>query len=150
MALTDRINNDIKSAMKAREKEKLEALRGIKSALMLEATKSAGSEVSDETALKILQKLHKQRMDAFEIYKQQGREDLAAEEKLQADVIAAYLPKQMTAAELEPEIEKLIAESGATGMKDMGKVMGLASKKFAGKAPGRLIADLVKSILSKK
>jgi uncharacterized protein YqeY len=148
MNLTDQINNDIKTAMKAREKEKLEALRAIKSALILEATKGGDATISDEAGLKILQKLHKQRLDAYRIYVEQSREDLAEDEKNQAEVIAAYMPRQMTADELIPEIEALIEEIGAQGMKDMGRVMGAASKKFAGKAPGRLIADTVKSVLS--
>ena len=149
MNLTDQINNDIKTAMKAREKEKLEALRAIKSALLLEATKGGDSNVSEEAGLKILQKLQKQRMDAYQIYVEQNREDLANDEKNQADIITAYLPKQMTREELEPEIESIITEVGASGMKDMGKVMGIASKKFGGKAPGRLIADTVKDVLTK-
>ena len=149
MNLTDQINNDIKTAMKARDKEKLEALRAIKSALLLEATKGGDSNISDDTGLKILQKLHKQRMDAYQIYVDQNREDLAGDEKKQAGVIGAYLPKQMTREELEPEIVALISEIGAQGMKDMGRVMGVASKKFAGKAPGRLIADTVKDVLSR-
>ena len=149
MNLTDQINTDIKTAMKARDKEKLEALRAIKSALLLEATKGGDPNVSDEAGLQILQKLQKQRMDAYQIYVEQNRADLADDEKKQADVISAYLPKQMTRKELEPEIESIITEVGASGMKDMGKVMGLASKKFAGKAPGRLIADTVKDVLTK-
>jgi uncharacterized protein YqeY len=149
MSLTDQINTDIKTAMKAREKEKLEALRAIKSALLLEATKGGDSNVSDEAGLKILQKLQKQRMDAYQIYVEQNRADLADDEKRQADVIAAYLPQQMTREELEPEIESIVDEVGASGMKDMGKVMGMASKKFAGKAPGKLIADTVKDVLTK-
>ena len=149
MNLTDQINNDIKTAMKARDREKLEALRAIKSALLLEATKGEGSNVSDEAGLKILQKLQKQRMDAYQIYVEQNRVDLADDEKKQADVISAYLPKQMTREELEPEIQSIITEVGAIGMKDMGKVMGAVSKKFAGKAPGKLIADTVKDALAK-
>lgn len=148
MNLTDQINNDIKAAMKARDKKKLEALRAIKSALLLEATKGGDAVISDESGLKILQKLHKQRMDAYQIYAEQSRPDLAGDEKAQAEVIAAYLPKQMTHEELEPEIDSIIAEVGASGMKDMGKVMGVASKKFSGKAPGRLIADTVKARLT--
>jgi len=149
MNLTERINTDIKAAMKAREKAKLEALRAIKSALLLEATKGGDSESTDEDGIRILQKLHKQRMDAYQIYVEQGREDLASDEKEQAEVIAVYLPKQMTKEELEPEIIAIIEQTGAAGMKDMGKVMGMASKKFAGKAPGRLIADTVKNVLSR-
>ena len=149
MNLTDQINTDIKTAMKARDKDKLEALRAIKSALLLEATKGGDSSVSDEAGLKILQKLQKQRMDAYQIYVEQNRADLADDEKKQADVINAYLPQQMTREELEPEIEAIITEVGASGMKDMGKVMGIASKKFAGKAPGRLIADTVKDVITR-
>lgn len=149
MNLTDQINTDIKTAMKARDKDKLEALRAIKSALLLEATKGGDSSVSDEAGLNILQKLQKQRMDAHQIYVEQNRADLADDEKKQADVIGAYLPKQMTREELEPEIEAIIIEVGASGMKDMGKVMGVASKKFAGKAPGRLIADTVKDVITR-
>ena len=149
MSLTDQINTDIKTAMKARDKDKLEALRAIKSALLLEATKGGDSSVSDEAGLKILQKLQKQRMDSYQIYVEQNRADLADDEKKQAEVIGAYLPKQMTREELEPEIEAIINEVGASGMKDMGKVMGVASKKFAGKAPGRLIADTVKDVITR-
>jgi len=149
MNLSEQINTDIKTAMKARDKEKLEALRAIKSALLLEATKGGDSTISDEAGLKILQKLQKQRIDAYQIYVEQKRADLADDEKKQADVIGEYLPKQMTREELEPEIESIITEVGASGMKDMGKVMGLASKKFAGKAPGKLIADTVKNGLTK-
>lgn len=149
MNLTDQINTDIKTAMKARDKDKLEALRAIKSALLLEATKGGDSSVSDEAGLKILQKLQKQRMDAYQIYVEQNRADLADDEKKQAEVINAYLPQQMTREELEPEIEAIITEAGASGMKDMGKIMGIASKKFAGKAPGRLIADTVKDVITR-
>ena len=148
MSLTDQINTDIKTAMKARDKDKLEALRAIKSALLLEATKGGDSSVSDEAGLKILQKLQKQRMDSYQIYVEQNRADLADDEKKQAEVIGAYLPKQMTREELEPEIEAIINEVGASGMKDMGKVMGVASKKFAGKSTGRLIDDTVKDVIT--
>jgi len=149
MNLTDQINNDIKTAMKARDKEKLEALRAIKSALLLEATKGGDSNISDEAGLKILQKLHKQRMDAYQIYVDQDREDLAVDEKTQADVIARYLPKQLDKEELTPMIEALVAEVGASGPKDMGRVMGMASKKFGSKAPGKLVADIVKEVLNR-
>ena len=149
MSLSEQINADIKTSMKAKDRDTLNALRAIKSALMLEATKDGSSEISDEVGMKILQKLHKQRSDSYGIYMEQGREDLAAEEKMQADVIAKYLPKQMDKDELLPLVEALIAELGAEGPKDMGKVMGAASKKFAGKAPGKLIADTVKEVLNR-
>ena len=149
MSLSDQINSDIKDAMRAREKDILNSLRAIKSALLLEATKGSDSEISEDTEMKILQKLHKQRMDAYQIYKEQNREDLATDEKVQADVISRYLPKQMDIEELLPLIESLISEVGAEGPKDMGKVMGMASKKYAGKAPGKLVADIVKEVLNR-
>jgi uncharacterized protein YqeY len=149
MTLTEQINKDIKDAMRAREKEILNSLRAIKSALLLEATKGNAQEISKDTELKILQKLHKQRLDAYKIYVDQGREDLAENEKIDADVIARYLPVQMDREELLPLIEALITQTGAQGPKDMGRVMGLASKEFSGKAPGRLVADLVKEILNR-
>ena len=149
MNLTDQINNDIKVAMKARDMDSLNSLRAIKSALLLEATKGGNSEMTEAIGIQILQKLQKQRMDAYQIYVDQKRDDLATEEKMQAEVISRYLPKQMERGELLPLIEALIVESGAEGPKDMGKVMGLASKKFSGQAPGKLIADLVKEVLNR-
>lgn len=149
MSLSDQINSDIKDAMRAREKDILNSLRAIKSALLIEASKGSDSEISVDTEMKILQKLHKQRMDAYQIYKEQNREDLATDEKVQADVISRYLPKQMDREELLPLIESLISEVGAEGPKDMGKVMGMASKKYAGKAPGKLVADIVKEVLNR-
>lgn len=147
MTLTEQINQDIKTAMKARDKEKLEALRAIKSALLLEATKGTATDLSEADGIKLLQRLHKQRMDAFEIYQQQGREDLAVDEKKQAEVITLYLPVQLTTEELEPEIRAIIDKIGAAGMKDMGKIMGIASKQFGGKAAGKTIAETVKRVL---
>jgi uncharacterized protein YqeY len=149
MSLSEKINTDIKTAMKARDKDSLNALRAIKSALLLEATKGGSAEMSEDEGVKILQKLQKQRMDAYQIYVDQDREDLAVDEKVQADVIARYLPKQMTKEELLPQIEALISEIGAEGHKDMGKVMGMASKKFGGKAPGKMVADIVKEVLNR-
>ncbi len=149
MTLTDKINNDIKDAMKAGEKEKLMALRDIKSKLLLEMT-TAGSEgnVDEARGLAILNKLHKQRMESIEIYLSQGRADLVDEETKQANVIAAYLPKQMTSEELETALKTIINSVGATGMADLGKVMGAASKALAGKADGKTIAEMVKKLLS--
>lgn len=149
MNLTEQINSDIKDAMRAKDKDTLNSLRAIKSALLLEATKGGDAEISEETGMAILQKLHKQRMDAYQIYVDQQREDLAKDEKIQADVIARYLPKQMSREELLPLIEAIIMESGAQGPKDMGRVMGQASQKFKGKAPGKLVADLVKEVLNR-
>jgi uncharacterized protein YqeY len=147
MAFIDQINADIKSAMLAKEKEKLTALRDIKSKLLLEATSGAG-EVTDEAAMKIVMKLHKQRMETFDLYKKEGREDLAAEEKFQADVIGVYLPEMMSEDDVRAAAAEAIASTGATGPQDMGKVMGMLSKKLAGKADGRVIADTVKALLN--
>ncbi len=148
MGFIDTINADIKSAMLAKEKEKLSALRDIKSKLMLEAT-SGNGEVSKEVAMKIVMKLHKQRMETYDLYIKEGREDLAKDEKDQAEVIEAYLPKMLSANEVRAEVESAIAATGAAGPQDMGKVMGLLSSKLAGKADGKLIAETVKSLLIK-
>ncbi|MFN8350689.1 MAG: GatB/YqeY domain-containing protein [Flavobacteriales bacterium] len=149
MSLQARIDADIKAAMLAREKDKLNALRAIKSALLLEMTKEGGGgTVSDEVGLRILQKLHKQRAEAAAIFHQQGRADLAAEDEAQAKVIEAYLPARMDMAALEASVLALIGELGANGMKDMGRVMGEANKRWAGQADGSAIAALVKKLLA--
>ena len=149
MSLFDQINNDIKEAMKAREKEKLEAIRGIKK-VMLEAksAKGAGAELSDEEALQIISKLAKQGSDAAAIFKQQGREDLYEQEMAQVAVYEQYLPAKMSDEELSAVVKAIVEEVGATSMKDMGKVMGLASKKLAGQADGKDISAKVKELLS--
>lgn len=148
MSFTERINADIKSAMLAREKEKLAALRDIKSKLLLEATSGASGEVSDETAIKICVKLHKQRMETYALYQAQNREDLAAEELFQAQVIEAYLPQMLTEEELRAEVLAAKASTGAQGPQDMGKLMGVLSAKLAGKADGKAIAAMVKEVLA--
>ncbi len=148
MALTEQINNDIKEAMKAREKEKLEALRDIKSKLLLEATSGSGEEISEATENKIILKMHKQRMDAYAIYVEQGREDLAKDELFQAQIIEAYMPKMLSEEEVKAEVEAVIAAVGASGPQDMGKVMGTVTKKLAGKADGKAVADMVKALLN--
>lgn len=148
MGFIDVINADIKSAMLAKEKEKLAALRDIKSKLLLEAT-SGNGEVAEETAMKIVMKLHKQRMETYDLYIKEGREDLAKDEKDQAEVIEAYLPKMLSAEEVKNEVENAIASTGASGPQDMGKVMGVLSAKLAGKADGKLIAETVKTLLNK-
>lgn len=149
MSFTDRINADIKSAMLAKEKERLAALRDIKSKLLLEATSGSSGEVSEDTAMKICLKLHKQRMETYELYSQQGRPDLAEEELFQAKVIEEYLPKMLTEAEIKAEVEAAVAQVGANGPQDMGKVMGVLTSKLAGKADGKIIASLVKEVLSR-
>lgn len=149
MSFTDLINADIKNAMLAREKDKLAALRDIKSKLLLEATSGTGGEVSDEVAMKICMKLHKQRMETYELYIKQGREDLAEEELFQAKVIEAYLPKMLSEDEIRYEVQSAIVSTGAGGPQDMGKVMGVLSGKLAGKADGKVIASIVKEELNK-
>lgn len=147
MGLTETINQDIKAAMLAKEKEKLAALRDIKSKLLLEAT-SGNGEISEETENKILLKLHKQRMETYQLYVEQNREDLAMEEKFQAGIIEQYLPKMMSEAEIRQLVQEKVAELGATSPKDMGKVMGSLSKVTAGKADGKLVASIVKETLN--
>ena len=148
MSFTERINADIKSAMLAREKEKLAALRDIKSKLLLEATSGASGEVSEETAIKICVKLHKQRMETYALYQAQNREDLASEELFQAQVIEQYLPQTLSEEELRTEVIAAKASTGAQGPLDMGKLMGVLSAKLAGKADGKAIAAMVKEVLA--
>lgn len=149
MNLFDLISSDIIAAMKAKEKEKLEALRGIKKA-MIEAKSAVGvnNELTDVDYLKIISKLAKQGNDSALIYKEQGRNDLYEQEIFQVKVFESYLPAKMSDAELTESIKAIIAEVGASGMKDMGKVMGVASKKLAGLAEGKDISDKVKALLS--
>lgn len=149
MAILDQINDDIKSAMKAREKEKLEALRGIKK-VMLEAQTAvgAGESLADEDALKIISKLAKQGSDSAAIYKEQGRDDLYDQEMKQVAIFESYLPEKMSDEELTAAVKEVIAQVGATSMKDMGKVMGIASKKLAGQADGKDVANKVKALLA--
>lgn len=149
MSLFDQISEDIKEAMKAREKEKLEALRGIKKVMLeAKAAEGANGELSDQDSLKIIQKLAKQGTDAAAIYKEQGRNDLYEAEMFQVKVFESYLPAKMSDAELTGAVQQIIAEVGATSIKDMGKVMGIASKKLAGLAEGKEISDKVKALLS--
>ena len=149
MSFSAKINDAIKQAMLAKEKERLAALRDIKSKLLLEATSGAGGEVSDDAAIKICLKLHKQRMETYDLYVAQGREDLAADEIFQAKVIEEYLPKMMNNEEIQQEVLKAIQESGADGPQQMGKVMGLLTSRLAGKADGKVVAQLVKEALNK-
>lgn len=148
MALFDQISKDIINAMKAKDKVRLEALRNVKK-LFLEAKTAPGAndELSDADALKILSKLVKQGKDAAALFKEQGREDLATEELQQVTVFEEYLPKQMDEAELTEAIKAIITEVNATSAKDMGKVMGIATKQFAGRAEGKTISTIVKQLL---
>ena len=150
MGLFEIINKDIISAMKAKEAEKLTALRAVKSELLLLKTSAGGKdEISKEEEIKVLQKMVKQRKDSAEIYKTQGRDDLYEKELKEAMFIQAYLPAQMSNEELTAVISEIIKKTGAESMKDMGRVMGTASKELAGKAEGKLIAAKVKELLSK-
>ncbi|HSH67061.1 MAG TPA: GatB/YqeY domain-containing protein [Bacteroidia bacterium] len=147
MALEEKINSDIKAAMLAKETAKLEALRAVKSAILLLKTSPEG--YTDESELKALQKMVKQRKETADVYKTQNREDLAETELMQASVIEAYLPKQMDENTIREEVRKIIASVGASSPADMGKVMGVASKQLAGKADGKIISGIVKELLSK-
>ena len=149
MSLKQQIDNDIKKAMLAKHKEELEALRAIKSLILLaETDKSAGGDVSAETENKLLQKAVKQRKESADIFTQQGRTDLADKENFQLEVISRYLPKPLSQEEIEATLRDIIAQVGAAGPQDMGKVMGTATKALSGKADGKLISELVKKLLS--
>lgn len=149
MTLFDKISEDIKAAMKARDKVRLETLRNIKK-VFLEAKTAPGvnDTLEDADALKILQKLAKQGHESAQTFISNNRQDLADEELAQARVIEEYLPKPLTDEEIESEVKAVIADTGAQGMKDMGRVMGIASKKMAGRADGRAISAIVKRLLA--
>jgi uncharacterized protein YqeY len=149
MNLFDVVSEDIKKAMLARDKVKLEALRGVKKEF-LEAKTAPGAngELTDEVATKILVKMVKQRKESAQIYADNGRQELAETELAQAKAIEEYLPKQLTEEELEAELKAIIAETGAQGPKEMGKVMGVASKRLAGRAEGKAISAKVKQLLN--
>jgi len=147
--ISNTIDQEIKQAMLAKNQAQLRGLRAIKAALLLARTEKGGAEeITEEAELKILQKLIKQRRESADIYKQQGRADLATIEDEEIEVINHFLPKQMEKAEIETVIAQIITESGSSSVKDMGKVMGLANKQLAGKADGKLIAEVVKSQLA--
>lgn len=148
MNLFDQVSEDIKKAMLAREKVRLEALRGIKKEFLEAKTaKGAGGELSDDAAMKILVKMVKQRKESARIYQENNRPELADNELAEAAVIEEYLPKQLSGEELEKELRRIIAETGAEGPKDMGKVMGTATKELAGRAEGKAISAMVKQLL---
>ena len=150
MNLFDQVSEDIKKAMLAREKVRLEALRGAKKEFLEAKTaKGANGELSDDAATKILVKMVKQRKESARIYTENNRPELAQNELDEAAVLEEYLPKQLSTEELEKEISAIIAETGATGPKEMGKVMGVASKRLAGRAEGRVISETVKTLLAK-
>lgn len=147
MSLEIQIQQDIKAAMLAKEKTRLEALRGIKAAILLAKTADGSDTITDEAIVKIVQKLVKQRKESAEIYMQQNRQELADSELAEAAAMEVYLPKQLSETEVEAELKKIIAAVGASGPQDMGKVMGVATKQLAGKADGKLISVLVKKLL---
>jgi uncharacterized protein YqeY len=149
MSVFDNLGEEIKAAMKARDALRLETLRAIKKELLEARTaKNAGGVVSEENEIKLLQKMVKQRRDSADIYIAQGRAELSDKELMEAEIIASYLPKQLTFEELAEAVKGIIASESATSMKDMGKVMGAASSQLAGKADGKDISQMVKKLLS--
>lgn len=148
MSLTEQINQDIKKAMLAKDKETLATLRDIKAKLILEATSGHG-EVNEGIENKVILKLHKQRMESYDLFAEQGRNDLADVELAEAKIIERYMPEMMGEDDVREKVKEAIAQLGASGMKDMGKVMGSLTKALAGKADGKLISTLVKEELSR-
>ncbi len=149
MSLAEKINNDLKQAMLAKDKRKLEALRAIKAALLLAKTgkDTSSGEIPESVEMQLLQRLVKQRKESAEVYKSQGRDDLADEELYQASIIEAYLPEQMSPEELQAKVKEIIQQVGATSMKDMGRVMGTATGQLAGKADNKSISAIVRQLL---
>lgn len=148
MSLEEKIMEDLKVAMKAQDKASMRGLRAVKSALLLLKTDGSGKEITPEREIQLLQKLVKQRRESIAIFEKENRTDLAEVEKEEVAVIEKYLPEALSKADLEKFIQALILSSGATSAKDMGKVIGLASKELAGKADGRAISDMVKKCLA--
>jgi len=148
MSLEQKIMQDLKTAMKAKDQASLRGIRAIKSAIQLAKTDGSGTEIDAGAEIKMLQKLVKQRQDSLNIFEEQGREDLAQVEREEIEVIQRYLPEQMSDEVLEQKLREIIARVGAESMRDMGKVMGIASKEFAGKADGKTISAKVKALLS--
>lgn len=148
MSLELTINEEIKTAMRAKDKVALDSLRAVKSQIQLLKTESLGAEVSPEQEIAILQRMVKQRKDSYDQFSAQGRNDLAEVEEAQMKIIEQFLPKQLSAEELEAEMKQIIAETGAESMKDLGKVMGVASKNLAGKSDGKSISEMAKKLLS--
>lgn len=148
MALEQQIQKDIMEAMKAHNTVRTNAVRAIKSEILLAKTSGAGAEITDGDVIKLIQKLIKQRKDSAAMYAQGGRQDLADNELAEAAEMEGYLPKQLSEAEVEEIVKGIIAETGASSMADMGKVMGLATKKLAGQADGRTVSSIVKKLLA--
>lgn len=149
MSLRQQIDNDIKTAMLAKNKEELTALRSVKSLILLaETEKGSSGEISQDVENKLLMKAAKQRKESAEIFQKEGREDLAKKELFELEVISRYLPKQLSEEEVSTELKKIIEQVSAKGPQDMGKVMGVATKQLAGKADGKLISEIVKKLLA--
>jgi uncharacterized protein len=148
MTLEEKIMNDLKEAMKAQDKAALRGIRAVKAAILLVKTDGSGQAINEEKEIQILQKLVKQRRESLEIYEKENRTELAQVEREEISIIERYLPQQMSAEELTAALKEIIAETGATSVKDLGKVMGVASKKFAGKADGKAISETVKQLLN--
>ena len=149
MSLKQQIDNDIKTAMLAKNKDELMALRAVKSMILLAETEKSGTgELNTEVESKLLMKAAKQRKESADIFQKEGRDDLAKTELLELEVISRYLPKQLTEVEIQEEVKKIIEQVGAKGPQDMGKVMGTATKQLAGKADGKLISEIVKKLLA--
>lgn len=149
MSLKQQIDNDIKKAMLAKNKEELEALRSIKSLILLAETEKGGAgDIAADTENKLLMKAAKQRKESADIFQQQSRQDLADRELFQLEIISRYLPKQLTEEQIKSALLTIIQETGAKGPQDMGKVMGTATKKLAGQADGKVISEMVKKLLS--
>ena len=148
MSLEKKIMPDLKEAMKVKDQSALRGIRAIKAAILLAKTDGSGKELDEASEIKLLQKLVKQRQDSLDIFKKQGRDDLAVVEEEEIAVIQKYLPKQLSTEEIEGIVKEIIAKVGAAGMKDMGKVMGMASSQLAGKADGKTLAGVVKSLLN--
>ncbi|MCB0607421.1 MAG: GatB/YqeY domain-containing protein [Lewinellaceae bacterium] len=148
MALEEQIGKDLIQAMKAKDQATLRGIRAIKAAILLAKTDGSGKEMTPEREIEMLQKLVKQRRDSLAIFEEQNREDLAVKEREEIEVIQQYLPAQLTPEALEAEVGKIVAETGASSMKDMGKVMGIASRQLAGRAEGKAISEVVKKLLS--
>lgn len=148
MSLENTISEAIKTAMRAKDKVALDSLRAVKSQILLLKTEALGAEVSPEQEIAILQRMVKQRKDSHDQFSAQGRNDLAEVEEAQMKIIEQFLPKQLSAEELETEMKNIIAETGAESMKDLGKVMGIASKSLAGKSDGKSISEMAKKLLS--
>ncbi|MCK9339090.1 MAG: GatB/YqeY domain-containing protein [Bacteroidales bacterium] len=148
MSLEEKINSGIKTSMLAKDKTALDALRAVKAAILLLKTEKNAAPITEEVEIKLLQKLVKQRKEAADIYQAQNREDLAKDELAQMEVIAQFLPAQLTEEEITVSIQQMIKEQNISGIKEMGKLMGIASKSFAGKADNKLVSDIVKRLLS--